>query len=217
MHSQELELLMREYRNAETNEDKLIKRKLESIAALCSECKSDEFVFANEITVEFCRVISLLREQHKKSATLENMVVSPAKSDYHSFIAYPNENETHYSCGYELLGAFYNHFKKENEINYYEINGYPFSSETERKEKTNSTLLDYVARIYTFANKYLHEIFSAEIIAASNASDNIIFIYENLEMILAKYNTKDENGVSVKQRVNIRSALRKLNEFKRMQ
>ena len=42
----------------------------------------------------------------------------------------------------------------------------------------------------------------------------VLFTYENLELILATFPTRDENGQIVKQRVNIRSALRKLNEFK---
>ena len=42
----------------------------------------------------------------------------------------------------------------------------------------------------------------------------IVFIYNNLELIIAKMKTTDEEGKVVKQRLNIRSALRKLNEFK---
>jgi hypothetical protein len=37
-----------------------------------------------------------------------------------------------------------------------------------------------------------------------------------LELILAKMKTTNENGETVKQRLNIRSALRKLNEFKQL-
>ena len=84
-------------------------------------------------------------------------------------------------------------------------------------------MLDYCNRIKTFAKRYLHEMYPEDsiprVIHGEDADEYetyepIVFIYENLEHILAKIKTTDENGETVKQRLNIRSALRKLNEFK---
>ncbi len=195
----ELENLINEYKNAQSREDRLIKRRVDAIAACYAECNLDEREFADEIIVEFCRLISLLKEQHAKEK--ENIIAEyeeiysipePASSNYIAF----REEPSHYQKSSDLLDDFYNHF---------------------REEKTESTLKDYVARIYTFANRYLHELFSSEEIANSNSPDDIIFIYNNLEIIIARFNTKDENGKPAKQRVNIRSALRKLNDFKKME
>jgi hypothetical protein len=84
---------------------------------------------------------------------------------------------------------------------------------------------DYCNRIKTFAKKYLYEIYPEEsiprVIHGEDADDYetyepIVFVYNNLELILAKMKTTNENGETVKQRLNIRSALRKLNEFKQI-
>lgn len=218
MHNRELELLIREYANAVTNQDKLIKRKLDAIAALCGECGSDEFVFANEITLEFCRLIRLLQQQQEKAAggvAKEKDTASTLLAGHLSgFVPYRHLETDGYECGEQLLAAFYNYFKKDEEVEYDQIR---FLKNHQRKEKLNATLTDYVARIYTFCTdknkEYLFTIFSPEEIGTQ---DPVLFVYRNIEIILAKFNTKD-NGVSVKQKVNIRSALRKLNEFKRAQ
>mgnify|MGYP003295227188 CR=1 FL=1 len=98
-----------------------------------------------------------------------------------------------------------------------------FESNEERRQKVNLTMWDYCNRIKTFSNKYLFEIYSAESIPLIIHGDNaeefesfepIVFVYNNLELIIAKIKTTDENGEVVKRRLNIRSALRKLNEFK---
>lgn len=206
MLGKEFKQLINEYKNASSSEDKLIKLKLEEIEKLCFECGREEYVFAKEIIIQFSRIVSLIKEQQKEKA------FEKGAFNYTGF----NGNRR-FQSGYELLGAFYDKFKKQEEISYFEIESFPFASEEEKKRRTSSTLLDYVARINTFAKRYLYEIFSLNEIDSSNTPDDIIFIYENLEVILAKFSTKDEKGVSVKQRVNIRSALRKLNEFKCMQ
>ena len=81
----------------------------------------------------------------------------------------------------------------------------------------------YVNRIKTFSKKYLHEIYPLDTIPNVIHGDGadeyesyepIVFIYNNLEIILAKMKTTNESGETVKQRLNIRSALRKLNDFK---
>ena len=108
-------------------------------------------------------------------------------------------------------------------MSYWEIENRRFESNEERRQKVNLTMWDYCNRIKTFSNKYLFEIYPAEsipyVIHSDNADDfqtfePIVFIYNNLELIIAKMKTTDENGKVVKQRLNIRSALRKLNEFK---
>ena len=209
MYHRELEQLIQEYRHAETGEDTLILRKLEAIRALCGDCKGDEMIFASEITGEFCRVIHLLREKQEKAVP-----VPPVPPQTSGWIGQTREQAVPYRHGQELLAAFYDHFKDENELNYADVRNYPFRDEAEKKQKVNSTLMDYVARINTFANKYLCELFGMEEIYAAGAFDDILFTYQHLELIIARFNTKNADGETVKKRLNIRSALRKLNEFK---
>ena len=86
------------------------------------------------------------------------------------------------------------------------------------KTKTESTMKDYVARIKTFAysGRYLDELLESGAIGFSTINDDpVLFTYKNIEIILARFNTKNTNGTSIKQRLNIRSALRMLNEFKK--
>ena len=213
MYHKELECLINEYKNASSKEDVFVKLKLESIASYYSKCDRHESIFANEIVAEFCRLIHVLKEQNRQKAQLvEREDTDSILSD--GFVPCHKERVGRYECAYYLLEAFYNYFKKEDELDYAKIATYPFESNDERKKKVNSTLQDYVARIYTFANKYLSELYSREEIWSTGCQDDILFIYNNIEYILAKFNTKDENGETIKQRLNIRSALRKLNEFK---
>ena len=76
---------------------------------------------------------------------------------------------------------------------------------------------DYAARIKTFAysEQYLQSMIeTGELGDLCVTADPVLFTYDNIELILARFNTKDDAGQSVKQRLNIRSALRMLNEFK---
>lgn len=220
MYHKELECLINEYKNASSKEDVFVKLKLESIASYYSKCDRHESIFANEIVAEFCRLIHVLKEQNRQRLQsiereeVDNIANYRPRNLSTGFVPYRKEQEIRYECDYQLLGAFYNHFKKEHELDYYKIDTYPFESDDDRKKKVNSTLQDYVARIYTFANKYLSELYSREEILSSGSQDDVLFIYDNIEYILAKFNTKDESGKTIKQRLNIRSALRKLNEFK---
>ena len=83
-------------------------------------------------------------------------------------------------------------------------------------------MIDYCNLIKTFAKRYLHEIVPIDEIPLiihedeTETREPIVFVYNHLEYILAKMKTTDENGKTVKQRLNIRSALRKLNEFKQL-
>ena len=58
--------LLSEYREPSTREDKLIKHKLDSIVALYDSCSVEEREFADEITLEFSRIIALLKKQHRQ-------------------------------------------------------------------------------------------------------------------------------------------------------
>ncbi len=197
MHSRELDLLIKEYKDAATNEDKLILRKLEAIAYLCADCKSDELIFANEITVEFCRLIKLLREQHRIELAKATSGADNFASHHEGYVPYLSDDE--------LMAAF-----SEYLYDKYKTTGKP----------TPATIKDYLARINTFSTIYLWdiprivEIWHQENEKAKQGS--IQFVYKYLELILASFETKVDGAVN-KQRSNIRSALSKLNEFKREQ
>ena len=57
--------LLNEYQEPSTREEKLIKHKLDSIVALYDSCSVEEREFADEITLEFSRIITLLKNQHR--------------------------------------------------------------------------------------------------------------------------------------------------------
>lgn len=192
MYSWDLEMLMREYALGASKEDDVIRMELKDIATLCAKCKDDE-VYSEAIVRKFCHLIRILNRQHKRGSDRSCMPRQTGTPRYHQ--------------ASDLLRAFYNHFKKPAEVDYWEIDRVDAG---EKREKVNATMKDYVARIQTFANKYLEEVFSADEVGDT---DPVLFVYENLEMILARFDTKD-GGEPNKQKVNIRSALRKLNEFK---
>ena len=205
--------LLSEYKNATSREDKLIKHRLDSIVALYDNCTVEEREFADEITLEFSRIIALLKKQHKQEIFDLTQKETPVD----------NAQDSPFEYDREVLEAFYDYFKGNYELSYWQIENYKFESNEERRQKVNLTMWDYCNRIKTFSNKYLFEIYPAEsiphVIHGDNADDfqtfePIVFIYNNLELIIAKMKTTDENGKVVKQRLNIRSALRKLNEFK---
>lgn len=214
--------LLNEYRNAATREEQLIKHKLDSIVALYDGCGVEERQFADEIMLEFSRIIALLKNQHQKELLeLTKKGLDGATDRYLSDDA---GEKSPFEYDREILEAFYNYFKGDYPLLYHEIAEYGFESNEDRKGKVNLTIWDYCNRIKTFSYKYLYEIFPEEavpsVIHGEYADDyetyeNVVFTYENLEMIIAKIRTTDENGEPVKQRLNIRSALRKLNEFKR--
>ena len=197
MHCWDLELLLRKYANAETKEDRYIKKTLENIAAQFIVCDADQRYYADVITRDFCRIIKMLEERN--DAVLAEKPVSNPTS----------ERKLRYQSSEDLLRDFYNHYKRENQVDYRQINS---ALEQGRKDLVNPTLKDYVARIYTFSGpKYLGEMVSVQELGRK---DPVLFTYENIEVILATFKTRDAEGKIVKQRVNIRSALRKLNEFK---
>lgn len=222
--------LLSEYQNPQTREDRLIKNKLDSIVALYDNCSVEEREFADEITLEFSRIIALLKNQHRqevmelsqKCQELENR----QENSPSTYIPLHRQDQCDtYEYDYEVLADFYDHFKRpgDNQLSYWQIDGYQFENEEHRRTLVNLTMWDYCNRIKTFAKKYLYEIYPEDsiprIIHGEYADDYetyepIVFVYNNLEFILAKMKTTNEDGETIKQRLNIRSALRKLNEFK---
>jgi hypothetical protein len=222
--------LLREHAEPVTREDKLIKHKLDSIVALYDNCSVEEREFADEITLEFSRIIALLKNQHRQelmelSQQYRELDNRPGNLSTAYIPLHRQSVEDTYEYDYEVLADFYDHFKRpgEDQLSYWQIEGYEFENEEHRRSLVNLTMIDYCNRIKTFAKKYLHEIYPEDsiprIIHGESADDYetyepIVFTYNNLELILAKMKTTNENGETVKQRLNIRSALRKLNEFK---
>lgn len=218
--------LLSEYKNATSRVDKLIKHRLDSIVSLYDACDLKEREFADEITLEFSRIIALLKNQHRKqiielTEKLEDIQLGKVNNQYMT-TSHLND-DSGYEYDYEVLGAFYDYFKGDYPLYYWQIDGYKFKDAEERKQLVNLTIWDYVNRIRTFANKYLQEIYPDDVIPRvmhdepgepCETFEPIVFIYNNLELIIAKMKTTDEEGKVVKQRLNIRSALRKLNEFK---
>ena len=222
--------LLNEYRDPSTREDKLIKHKLDSIVALYDSCGVEEREFADEITLEFSRIIAILKNQHRRELmeiTQKCQELEKRQENLPStYIPLHRQDQGDtYEYDYEVLADFYDHFRRpeDDQLSYWQIDGYQFENEEHRKSLVNLTMWDYCNRIKTFAKKYLYEIYPEEaiprVIHGEDADDYetyepIVFVYNNLELILAKMKTTNENGETVKQRLNIRSALRKLNEFK---
>ena len=132
--------LLREYAEPSTREDKLIKHKLDSIVALYDSCSVEEREFADEITLEFSRIIALLKNQHRqellelseKYQGLGNMQENISTA----FIPLHREaGDDTYEYDYEILNDFYDHFKRpgDDQLSYWQIEGYEFESEEHRK------------------------------------------------------------------------------------
>lgn len=222
--------LLADYQNPETREDKLIKHKLDSIVALYEHCSIEEREFSDEIMLEFSRIIALLKNQHRKEVfDLSQKCEELENGQFNRGVAknclVPIRQESKYERDIDVLSNFYDYYKRpgDDQLFYWEIDGYEFENEEHRRAVVNLTMWDYCNRIKTFAKKYLYEIYPEESIPRVIHSEDddeyesfepIVFIYNNLELILAKMKTTNEKGETVKQRLNIRSALRKLNEFK---
>lgn len=210
MHNWELEMLRREYAIAATDTDKLIQLELEGIIKLQNECKGQEFVFANAIASRFCQIIRMMKQQQEKQEVAE-----PNRQNYVSYRAGQLREQT----ADQLLCGFYNRFRNETKIKTGKPADYPPIQELSQLKTVaaNATIKDYVSRIRTFTNRYLWEIPRVLEIwkeeYRSGMEDPVLFTYKYLELILASFETKDGDAQN-KQKNNIRSALRKLNEFK---
>lgn len=191
MYCSDFHLLQQKYAAPKSPEEMDIKRSLDVIAKLFNMCDESEYYYAEVITRHFCRIIHTIAKQ-KPSTT----AVLPSR----------------YQTDRDLMRAFYNHYKNPEQVDYNDIAA---ALEQGKKSLVNPTMKDYVARIYTFTTaKYLGKMFPPETLTGI---DSVLFTYENIELILATFKTRDERGEIIKQNVNIRSALRKLNEFKQTQ
>ena len=193
MYCSDFNNLQQKYANPKSPEELDIKRSLDVIAKLFQMCDESENYYAEVITRHFCRII---RNIEKQKNTVQ---ITPSPATAPSL----------YQSDRELMRTFYNHYKKPEQVDYTEI---ATALEQGRKDLVNPTIKDYVARIYTFATaKYLGKMFPPDVL---DGVDRILFTFDNIELILATFKTRDSQGEIIKQNVNIRSALRKLNEFK---
>lgn len=193
MYCSDFNSLQQKYAHPKTAEEMDIKRSLDVIAKLFNMCDESEYYYAEVITRHFCRIIHQIGK-HKSSVTTQASSVS-APAMYQSAAA--------------LMRDFYNHYKKPEHVDYQEINS---ALDQGRKDLVNLTIKDYVARIYTFSGpRYLGKMFDPQLLADI---DPVLFTFEHIEHILATFKTRNDQGEIIKQNVNLRSALRKLNEFK---
>lgn len=208
----ELGSLREKYADASSKEALYIKKMIEDTIEVLKLCDQNEYYYADMITRNLCRIIELTEKLHVKEMreVQENTVqIEQAEPRLYGWVSKPQLRDIQYQSGEALLRAFYNHYKEPEQVDYMEISR---ALEAGRKELVNPTMKDYAARINTFSGpKYLGEMFTLQ---QMGGMDPVLFTYENIELILATFKTRDENGEIVKQRVNIRSALRRLNEFK---
>ena len=195
MYCSDFNALQQKYANAKSPEEANIKRSLNVIAKLFDMCDESEYYYAEVITRHFCRIIQTIERQKLRI----DAQTPPA----------PTDQPSCYQSDSDLMRDFYNYYKKQDQVDYREIGK---ALENGRKDLVNPTMKDYVARIYTFSGpKYLGKMYAPQ---ALGGMDPVLFTYENIELILASFKTRDDRGNIIKQNVNIRSALRKLNEFK---
>ena len=113
--------LLDDYKEAATRDDKLIKHKLDSIVALYDACELKEREFADEITLEFSRIIALLKNQHRKqiielTEKLEEIQLGKVDNQY--MTASHLNDDSGYEYDYEVLGSFYDfHFLVDDFFN----------------------------------------------------------------------------------------------------
>lgn len=220
MVCRELEDLIAQYQAATSKDDKLFVMELCAIADILANCGPDE-IYSKEIARKFTNLVRDLKYRVDIPWDPESLYyVEPEnpQTACNNFLSYPREQPA-YPDGEKLLCDFYNHFRNEKKKRMTDkapVQEYPKIEKLDdlKTMQVNITLRDYVARVRTFTRLYLWDIPNAEKLRKQGNSDLILFTYENLELFLAVFNTKQENGEPDKQKVNIRSALRKLNEFK---
>ena len=190
----EFENLRAKYANPMTTEEKILKMKLDEIDKYYNECSPEESLFTDEIIRAFCNFIEKLEEAH----IIECNILETRIEELDTGVGGTTLEPIPYEDGDELLFDFYRSFAQTHK---------------------QSTINDYVARIKTFTNRYIHtiprvwEMYRRE--SCEKKVDIVLFTYRNLELIIACFDTKNDMGETDKQKNNIRSALKKLNEFKR--
>lgn len=213
MNTRELDELIREYSNSTAKEDIIIKLKLEGIRSIIANCGDDEMIFANEITAEFCRLIRMLQDNKRAEvASVERALTDRFQvNNQHSFMTLAIDRKS-YEYGWEVQEAFYDFFrdKEKYPAGYLRVLNTPVS---ERKGIVCLTLMDYISRIKSFAKYDLAEMYPLNAIP-NNLDDRFVFIYDNIESIIASYDASSDDETDKKRRMNMRSALRKLNDFK---
>ena len=187
-----LEKTIREYEADKTELGADIYKRLSRITKILAKCDKEEYYYAEMVANEFCQIINAIKEQNHIIQTnyAREIQSTSSTNNLQGFVACPADQKI-YKNQIELLDAFY-----------------AFLIEMGKEPVTAK---DYVARNKTFANRYLSELTNQDTLTVN---DEVVFTYDNLEYILATFNTKDETGAPIKQKVNIRSALRMLNQFK---
>ena len=213
MNTHELDELIREYSGSTAKEDIIIKLRLEGIRNIIANCGDDEMIFANEITTEFCRLIRLIQDNRRaevsavERALNENLAVNMKQS----FMTLAIDKKS-YEYAWEIQEDFYDFFRDREKYpaGYIAVLNTPVS---ERKGIVCLTLMDYISRIKSFAKYDLSEMYPVNAIP-NNLDDRFVFIYDNIESIIASYDASSDDETDKKRRMNMRSALRKLNDFK---
>jgi hypothetical protein len=213
MNTRELDDLIREYSNSTAKEDIIIKLRLEGIRNIIANCGDDEMIFANEITTEFCRLIRMLQDNKRAEVSAVERALNENLSlnKNQSFMTLAIDRKS-YEYGWEVQEAFYDFFrdKEQYPAGYLQVLNTPVS---ERKGIVCLTLMDYISRIKSFAKYDLEEMYPLNAIP-NNLDDRFVFIYDNIESIIASYDASSDDETDKKRRMNMRSALRKLNDFK---
>lgn len=204
MLTPEFEKLYDQYRNAQTSEERMIRMQLNILAQCYSECQADDRDFADRYTTEFCKLVQLLLQEQRQIFDAAKTVgddFSQPMDLHHSFVAY-RPQRTSFQSSEELLCAFEKYLQEKKNA--------------QGKQPSPTTIKDYLARIRTFANKYIWE--DPRLCALwreeQGSADPILFTYQYLELALGGFETKGQQGID-KQKLNIRSALRNLSDFKR--
>lgn len=185
--------LLQRYQQAE---DRRVRIKLKEIALCMEECSLEERQFLGDVIDKFCDLIDLL-EDGRETAPCGTCGVGDLLSFRSAFSSRPADSSE------ELLNRF---------------SGYLLDFGGTRP----STATDYVNRVKTFVRLYLQEIprvqpLLREAREREGDFDPILFTYQHLEFILANFETKEDvfgNRCINRQKSNLKSALKKFNEFK---
>lgn len=213
----ELDLLAQKYSGGDTRQQRMIRLKIKEILAYYDECYGEEREFADEVTRRFCQLIALLSEQEcarHETPSPFSAAFDGTRSRYvplnAEVIPWDEEDEdldwdqeegevllSPFEGEEELLEAFYRHFEGT---------------------KSDLTLRDYCNRIRTFTKRYMMTIPQVRTLYDQQnyreAPAPILFLFHHLDYIIAHFDTNREDGTPDKQKLNLRSALRKLNKFK---
>ena len=186
--------LLSEYREPKTSEEKIIKAKLNAIVDIIENCIEGEGLFADEITLNFSHIVALIKNKYQKELlelTQKYETLQQMGNAQPVYMTQVKATESQFEYDREVLEAFYNHFAKEGQLPYWQIDEYAFESDEQRKKLVNLTLWDYCNRVKTFSKRYLFEIFPEDsipkVIHGEDAEEYetyepVVFIYNNLSL-----------------------------------